>query len=57
LSIPFFVAFGVLFSEGKTDWKNNGGGILLPGDLYMWFGIIMLIFAFIFGIGYYRWET
>merc|ERR1711953_1492647 len=53
LAIPFFVAFGVLFSEGKNDWEDNGRGILLPGDLYMWFGLIMLLFGFIFGIGYY----
>ena len=54
LAIPFFVGFGVLFANGKSDWDKDGRGILLPGDLFMWFGLIFLDFAFIFGTFYYR---
>ena len=54
LAIPFFVGFGVLFANGKSDWDKDGRGILLPGDLFMWFGLIFLDFAFIFATFYYR---
>ena len=54
LAIPFFVGFGVLFANGQSDWNDNGRGILLPGDLFMWFGLIFLDFAFIFATFYYR---
>merc|ERR1719365_508430 len=53
LAIPFFVGFGVLFANGQSDWDKDGRGILLPGDLFMWFGLIFLDFAFIFGTFYY----
>merc|ERR1711976_88913 len=54
LAIPFFILFAVDFAEGKSDWKNNGEWELqLPGDIWLYFALIMLNFSWAFGCMYY----
>merc|ERR1712131_549973 len=54
LAIPFFILFAVDFAEGKSDWENNGKWELqLPGDIWLYFALIMLNFSWAFGCMYY----
>ena len=55
LAIPFFILFGVQFAEGKTWWEENGRwDVQLPGDIHLYFALIMLNFSWAFGCMYYR---
>ena len=55
LAIPFMIAFAVQFVNEKEDWVRNGQfEVQLPGDLFLYFSLIMLNFSWAFACIYYR---
>ena len=55
LAIPFMIAFAVQFVNEKEEWVLNGQfEVQLPGDLFLYFSLIMLNFSWAFACIYYR---
>ena len=55
LAIPFIIAFAVQFVNEKETWVQNGQfEVQLPGDLFLYFSLIMLNFSWAFACIYYR---
>ena len=49
------IAFAVQFVNEKEDWVQNGQfEVQLPGDLFLYFSLIMLNFSWAFACIYYR---
>jgi len=54
LAIPFMIAFAVQFVNEKEEWVQNGQfEVQLPGDLFLYFSLIMLNFSWAFACIYY----
>ena len=55
LAIPFFILFGIDFAEKREWWEDNGKWeVQMPGDIWLYFALIMLNFSWAFACMYYR---
>jgi len=52
ISIPFFIGFGIQFSNGKADWESNEKDII-PGDIFLYGALVFLNFGWVFFVVYY----
>ena len=53
ISIPFFIGFGIQFSNGRADWESNEKDII-PGDIFLYGALVFLNFGWVFFVVYYR---